>query len=181
MVKDRVTLSNVVRFCAICKLLCKKPYFLVSTYHNFHRCWIWHCTLRYTMNFWDDFHILRLNDYQLLALMVRCLKQTRWVDICYNNHVATLVWITWKTLTHKLFKVFCCYPKYILFLDFRGIKSIYAMVKNSFVCILNYVSGFCAKKHKYTHRDTIHTTRSIIGHWKSFITTHWLYVTLGYP
>ena len=72
----------------------------------------------------------------------------------YNIHDATLVWITWKTLTHKLFKVFCCYPKYILFVDFRSIKSIYAMVKNSFVCILNYVSGFCAKKHKYTHTET---------------------------
>ena len=28
------------------------------------------------------------------------------------------------------------------------------MVKNSFVCILNYVSGFCARKHKYTHTET---------------------------
>ena len=86
--------------------------------------------------------------------MVKCPKQTRWVNMWYNIHDATLVWITWKTLTHKLFKVFCCYPKYILFLDFRSIKSIYAMVKNSFVCILNYVSGFCAKKHKYTHTKT---------------------------
>lgn len=155
----RVTLSNVIRFCAICKLLCKKPYFLVSTYHNYHRCWIWHCTLTYNMKFWDDFHILRPNEYHLfsgwrsivmrIALMVKWLKETRWVDICYNIHDATLVWITWKTLTHKLFKVFfSCYPKQILFLDFRSIKSIYAMVKNSFVCILNYVSGFCAKKHK---------------------------------
>ena len=99
-----------------------------------------------------------------LALVVRCLKQTRWVDICYNNHVATLVWITWKTLTHKLFKVFCCYPKYILFVDFRSIKSIYAMVKNSFVCILNYVSGFCAKKHKYTHTQR-HNSHNTKHHW----------------
>ena len=134
------------------------PSFLVSTYHNFHRCWIWHCRWKYNTKFWDNFYILRL-----LALIVKWPKQTRWVNMWYNIHDATLVWITWKTLTHKLFKVFCCYPKYILFLDFRSIKSIYAMVKNSFVCILNYVSGFCAKKHKYTHKDTIHTTRSIIG------------------
>ena len=63
VVKGRVTLSNVIRFCAICKLFCTKPYFLVSSYQNFHRCWIWHCTLRYKMKFWDNFHILRLIEY----------------------------------------------------------------------------------------------------------------------